>query len=403
MLELFIGRQPIFNRRLEVVAYELLYRSAEAARAGVVDGDQATARVLLNAFAELGLDTLVGGKKAYVNITRNFFNGTYPIPMPPAFVTLEVMEDTARDLVLYENLIALAGQGYQIALDDVIDIEQAAPLLSIADVVKIDIMGVERRQLPALVEDVRARRSRCKLLAEKVETHEELEFCTALGFDYFQGYFLCKPVILKGRRVDAARVVILQTLVRILDPRADFRTLAQIVSQDVSLSYKLLKLVNSAFYGFVQRITSIEGAIGLLGMNQLRGWLTLLLMSSIENKPHELTNLAMSRAKLCELIALTLHQPRTEPFFLVGLFSVLDALLDINMAEALDQLPLSDEVVAGLLRHEGNLGEVLQLTLAYERGDWDRLVQAKIEPDVLRQSYVQAIRWTSEIGRRPVS
>jgi EAL and modified HD-GYP domain-containing signal transduction protein len=347
----------------------------------------------------LGLESLVGSqKKAYINATRNFLVGKIPIPFPPASVVLEVLEDIKVDQELIDSLASLSRQGFQIALDDVTSVEQIMPLLGLASIIKIDLMGAKRNQLADIVGRLRPYRQRLKLLAEKVETQEELEYCRRLGFDYFQGYFLCKPSVVKGKRMDSARLVLMRTLAKIQDPKADFRSLGALVAQDVALSYKVLKLVNSSYYSLAKTITAIDQAIALIGMNQLRGWLTLLIMASIENKPHELTNIAMTRAKMCELVARSLRQSQTELFFLVGLFSVLDAMMDMPMQEALANLPLAQEVVTGLLEHKGATGQVLLMVLAYERGEWDRLLKTNLPPDTFQQNYLDAIRWTSEVS-----
>jgi c-di-GMP phosphodiesterase len=400
MSDLFVGRQPIFDRNLEVVAYELLYRSVQSGQANVTDGDQATTQVILNSFSQLGLESLVGSqKKAFINTTRNFLVGSIPIPFPPASVVLEVLEDIVIDQELIDALLALSKQGFQIALDDVTSMEQIKLLLGLAHIIKIDLMGISRAQLTELVGQLRPYRQRLKLLAEKVETQEELEYCKRLGFDYFQGYFLCKPSVIKGKRMDSARLVLMRTLAKIQDPKADFRSLGALVAQDVALSYKVLKLVNSSYYSLAKTITAIDQAIALIGLNQLRGWLTLLIMASIDNKPHELTNIAMSRAKMCELVAKSLHQSQTELFFLVGLFSVLDAMMDLPMQEALVNLPLADEVVTGLLEQKGMTGEVLQMVLAYEHGDWDRLLKTQLPPEVFQKNYLDAIHWTADVTK----
>ncbi len=400
MPDLFVGRQPIFDRSLEVYGYELLYRSYQSAEAGVTDGDQATTQVILNTFSQLGLESLVSGeKKAFINATRNFLVGKIPIPFPPARVVLEVLEDIIIDQELIDSLASLSKQGFLIALDDVTSVEQIAPLLNLAQIIKIDLMGLPRNRLVEVVARLRPYRQRLKLLAEKVETQEELEFCRRLGFDYFQGYFLCKPSVVKGKRMDSTRLVLMRTLAKIQDPKSDFHSLGNLVTQDVALSYKVLKLVNSSYYGLSKTITAIDQAVALIGMNQLRGWLTLLLMASIDNKPHELTAIAMTRAKMCELLAHSLRQGESESFFLVGLFSLLDAMMDLPMQEALANLPLSEDVVTGLLRHEGLTGETLEMVLAYEQGDWDKLLQTQLSPDVIQKNYLEAIRWASEAAQ----
>jgi EAL and modified HD-GYP domain-containing signal transduction protein len=272
-------------------------------------------------------------------------------------------------------------------------------LLALVHIVKIDLTTLDRVSLTEIYK--RFRLHRVKLLASNVETLDDLAFCQRLGFDYLQGYFLCKPRIVAGRRLDASRSVVMRSLAQIQDSTADFQSLAKIIAQDVSLSYKLLKLVNSAYYSLSKTITSLEQAVALIGLNQLRAWMTLLLMASVRNKPHELTTLALSRAKTCELLAKTKGERQTDPFFLVGLFSILDALMDLPMPEAIGSLPLSDDIINALLHHRGPLGDVLRLALAYERGQWDYVLKTKtgLKPEAIGASYLEAVRWTVEALR----
>ena len=398
MNELVIGRQPIFNSRLDVVAYELLYRSlSQPNQAAFLDGDQATTNVILNTFSEMGLDNIVGQGKAYINATRNFLLGKYPIPLPPNRVVLEVLEDIPIDQPLIDALQNLAKAGYWIALDDVVSIQQIEPLLGLAKVVKIDLMGVDRDYLYDMV--VYLKKLNLLLLAEKVETQQEYDYCYRLGFDFFQGYFLCKPSVVKGRRLDASKLVALRSLSKLQDPQATFQELEEIISMDVALGYKLLKLVNSGYYSLSTTVKSIRQAISFIGINQLRAWMTLLLMASVENKPHELTTIALQRAKLCEMFARTKNRTQSETYFLVGLLSVLDALMDMPMDRVLTNIPVSPDVAEALIAHRGELGEILQVVIAYEQGDWEKVLELNIDSNKMREIYLEAIHWVNIINR----
>ena len=396
MPELLIARQPIFNETLDVVGYELLYR---AHTPNVSPADPAVLKAALDKFAEIGLENLVGEKKVYLNASRSFLTGKYPIFLPPTSLVLEVQDDIALEQESLDAVAALSQQGYQIALEKVVSVNKVAKLLSQMHIVKIDLTSLDRMQLAETVK--RLKLHRVKLLANQVETLDDLAYCQRLGFGYFEGYFLCKPRIVQGRRLDASRSVVMRSLAQIQDSTADFQSLAKIISQDVSLSYKLLKLVNSAYYSLSKTITSLEQAVALIGLNQLRAWMTLILMASVRNKPHELTTLALARAKMCELLAKDRGERQTDPFFLVGLFSILDALMDLPMQDVIVNLPLSEDIASALLSQKGQPGEVLKIALAYERGQWDGLLALKggPKPADISAAYLEAIQWTTAVVR----
>lgn len=391
---MLVGRQPIFDRYQQVIAYELLYRSRD--NTGPRDGDRATMQVVLNTFSNIGLERLVGPLPAFINFTRNFLIGQIPIPFPPQQVILEVLEDIPVDAPLVQALTALARQGYRLALDDVTTVEQVNGLLPLAHIVKIDITGLERPYLAQLVAQLKPRGA--KLLAEKVETQAELEYCRRLGFDYFQGYFLCRPSVVHGHKLDSSRLVLLRLLSQIQDPRADFRQLAELVVQDVTLSYRLLQLVNSAYFGRRKPITSLEQAIALIGLNHLRGWLTLMQMACLDRKPPELITIALVRARMCERLARALGLGNPDPFFLTGLLSVLDALMDVPMPEAVASLPLAPVVRDGLVARQGPTGQVLNLATAYERGTWVNLEGLPLSAATLTEILLDSIAWAKSLN-----
>jgi c-di-GMP phosphodiesterase len=396
MSELLIARQPIFNRNLEVIAYELLYRSvSDKQNAKFIDGDLATTQVILDTFTHLGLEALVGNKIAFINMTRNFLVGTYPIPFAPNQVILEILEDITLDQPLIDGVQTLANDGYTLAIDDVIGYQQAVPLMQTASIIKIDLMHTDPEELPYIVS--RFKQYGLKLLAEKVETSQEYENCYRLGFDLFQGYFLCKPKLIKSQRMDSSRLVLLRSLAKLQDPETSFESLEEIIGMDINLGYKLLKLVNSAYYFMPSEISSIRQAIAILGMEQLRGWITLLLMMTVQNKPHELTVIALQRARMCEQLAKATHRKSPESYFLTGLISVLDALMDIPMTEIMEKLPLTPEIVDAVLHHEGEIGRVLQAVILYEQGDLAAVFPTINVTATIQTVYLESIQWVNEV------
>lgn len=397
MPDVFVGRQPIYDRGLTVVAYELLFRSGESNRAGVVDGDQATSQVLHNTFVEIGLDTIVGRKQAFINFTRDFILQDYTAVFPADRVVIEVLEDIAVDAALLTAIRALSMQGYTIALDDFVLRDHLRPLLEVADIVKVDILTLDR---PTLQENVtQLRQYNVRLLAEKVETRDDFDFCRDLGFDYFQGYFLCRPDIVKGQRTPANRLVTLRLLAKLQDPETEFDELEEIISRDVSLSYKLLRLINAAIYGLPKKVESIRQALLLLGTKFITSWVSLIMLTGVNDKPQELMVTALVRGKMCELLAQAMQQANKEAFFTIGLFSVLDAMLDTPMPEVLKPLPLAEETSRALLYYEGIGGQMLRCVLAYERGNWDEVVCPGLDRRCIKEAYLQAITWAAKVSR----
>jgi len=395
MSGVFVGRQPIYDSELNVVAYELLFRRYETGNADVVDGDQATSQVILNSFMEIGLDRLVGDEPAFINLTRSFILEKYPIPMFQNRIVLEVLEDITIDDELIDALRDLSERGFKIALDDVVNPEDISSLLDIANIVKLDVIDMDEQSIKehaAFLQNYDI-----QMLAEKIETHEVFELCKELGFEYFQGYFLSKPNVVEGQRLPAARLSILLLLSRIRTPGIEFREVEGIIQQDVSLSYKLLRLINSAFYTKHTEIKSIRQALTFLGLRQIQDWVSLIFLSQIEDKPRDLMTTAMVRAKMCENLGLSLNKNISDACFTVGLFSVLDALLDMPLKDILSSLPLTDDVSSALLQYKGQLGEILHTVIAYERGNWEDTMSLNLDPEVLKDAYLKAIDWAAEI------
>lgn len=393
MAEILVGRQPIFNRSMEVYAYELLYRSSQENRAVIVDGDQATLQVVINSLVEMGLETIVGREMAFINLTRNFLMGKYPISLPANRVVLEILEDVKSDPALLGAVRDLYSAGYIIALDDVTAVERVLPFRGISSIVKLDLMQLDHFMLPDLVAAIK--QEGFKVLAEKVETQADYNLCRRLGCDYFQGYFLCKPNIVLGKKMDTSRLVIMQSIATLQDQKSSFSDLEAVIARDVGLSYKLLRLSNSGYYSFTTEVTSLRQAISLIGLDTMRGWMSLLLMSSLQDKPHELTNIALTRARMAETLARIYRQSQPEAFFLVGLFSVLDALMDQPMKKLVADLKLSDTIADALLNYGGLEGQILYAIQAYEQGDWDTVMKLNLPAETITKVYMDAVKWTN--------
>ncbi len=397
MSEVYVGRQPIYSRKLKVVGYELLYRrGSDSSSAEFSDENSATSDVIINAFVNIGLEKLVGGKLAFINLSKEFFSGEYSLPLPTAGVVLEVLEDIRVDDTLVSAVRRYADQGYRIALDDVVDPGGLEPLLEIVSIAKIDIRQLRSEALAHCV--ARIKGFGVKVLAEKIENMEEYDFCARLGFDYYQGFFLERPRIIKGQSLPASTLTIMRLLSRLQSPEIDFEGIKEIVRQDVSMSFMLLRLVNSAYYSLNKEIDSIGDALVMLGMDRIRSWLSLLLISRMDDKPPELIVTAMVRARMCEILSRSIEEDMGSAGFMTGLFSVLESLLGLPMNEILEMLPLKSEIKAALLGREGRLGEVLACVLDYEHWNWDSIGGSPFPPDFLNDAYIDSLEWATGAG-----
>jgi c-di-GMP phosphodiesterase len=308
---------------------------------------------------------------------------------------LEVLEDIAVDADLLAALRRLSARGYCIALDDFLYQPHLRPLVELADIIKLDILAVDRSTLAEHV--ALLRQYDVKLLAEKVETYEEFMCCKALGFEYFQGYFFCRPNVVKGQRSPTNRLALLNVLTKPQSPDVELRDIEGLISRDVSLSYKVLRVANTAYFARARKVESIQQAVALFGMRGITNIVSLLLLSNLDDKPHELLTTALVRANMCERLAQCTQQRNTAAFFTSGLLSVLDAILDRPMPDILAELPLADDLDQALRTQIGVLGTTLRSVLAYERGDWEVLPELGYSRDMLVDAYLEAIAWADEV------
>jgi c-di-GMP phosphodiesterase len=394
----FVGRQPIYNRRLEVIGYELLFRShGNAAHAGLPQPEQATAQVLLNTFVEIGLEAVVGPHKAFVNFSRGLLLSDSARALPPAQVVLEVLETVTVDDELRSAIRSLRQAGYQIALDDYIGQAHLRSLVRLVDIVKLDLPGCNGTQLAQLV--TKLRKPNLKLLAEKVETQREFQTCLELGFDYFQGYFLRRPEVVQGNRAPAPRAPAVQLMQRLCHPDVGLGELERLIQNDVSLSYRLLRLANSALLPAQYTIGSIRQALQLVGLTRVTAWTGLLLLAQLSDKPQDVLHAAVLRAYMCQNLTTPVAPAWANTSFLVGLFSVLDVLLDRPMEEVAGSLALGPQVERALVAREGILGETLEIVIDYEQGRWNRLAGGGYDQPTIVKAYLDALAQAEEMNR----
>lgn len=392
--QVLMARQPIYDKDVNVVAYELLFRQFETGSAKIIDGDAATSELLIDAFTQWDIREIVGNTKAFVNFTRKLIGN--PPPFDRQHLVIEVLEDVPIDEQLVEDLKVLANQGYTIALDDFVHTPQADLILPLADIVKIDILQLSSSELDDHVKLLAPYRA--KLLAEKVETHAEFQHCTELGFDFFQGYFLCKPEIISNKKVPASKLAVLDLLQKLQDPNIEMKSLEAVISSDPVLSFKTLKLVNAASYAKVAEIESISRAINYLGLNTLRSLASLLALSNLSDKPNALKDHSCIRAKICELIGDKISPDEASSYFSVGLLSTLDAYFDKTLKEIVDLLTLHEDVESALICHQGSLGQVLDIAIKLQEANlelinWEFLASHELGPEELNGIYQASISW----------
>jgi EAL and modified HD-GYP domain-containing signal transduction protein len=400
-VDLFVARQPIFDHDGELSGYELLYRRSAQSRAA--DGQstsQMSLDVITQSFLEIGLERITRGKRAFINFSRDMLlSGCYDL-LDPRSVVIELLEDIELDAAVGAECERLVRKGYCLALDDYEMESSQAPLLEIASIVKVDVLNRCEEGLAEVAATLRSHPVR--LLAERVETAEVRDACRRAGYELFQGYFFSRPEVIskKGISVEQAAIVQLMNLLR--DETVSDQVIEETFRRDPSLSYKLLRMVNAASQG-MRGIESILHAIRVLGRATLHRWLALLFASSLGGGggiDNELVHAAVLRARLCEVLGEAGGQHATGPLFLVGLFSLMDALLGTPMEELVGKIDLSKEVRAALLDREGPYARWLSLVEAYEAGEWETMAglsaSAGISPFEVPELYLESLSWTRE-------
>lgn len=392
MRNIYLGRQPIFNKDLKPAAYELLYRDGAGDQSHKADA-RASADVLINTFLEMGVQRVVGKARAFIHVTPEILDDNLLRLFDPAQLVLQLMPDAAFDDHLLDAVSRLRTSGYGISIDDLLVHEGILPLLELAHFVKVDLQAVPDMELAEHVASLR--RFPVALIAEKVETHEQFAQCQALGFDFFQGYFFARPKLVASRTMSEDRVSVMQLLAVLHSPKSQLQDVQNVIQRSVSLSYRLLRYANSATFNLPRKITSIAQAIVILGQRRMRDMATLLALTGSKDVPHELTCTLLARARLCASLAPP-GRGEADAAFTAGLFSGLDALMDKPLSQLLDELPLADDVRAAVLAHEGPLGHILSAVLALERGDFDSDALASLESQPAPGAYLEAVDWANE-------
>lgn len=400
-MEHFIARQPIFDTKGRVFAYELLFRSGLHNYFDCDDQDRAAASVIANSNLLFDLSEMTGKTKAFINCTRKVLLEEMMTTLPRQQAVVEILEDIEPDDKLIAACRRLKEQGYIMALDDFVYHKNYEPLLEMADIIKVDFLLSDVEEQKRLAQMMIPRG--IKMLAEKVETHEVYEQAKEMGYQLFQGYFFAKPVIISRKDIPTNKIQFLRILKDVHAEEVDFKKLAKTIQSEVSLSYKLLKLINSAAFALRHKVTSILQALSLLGLREIRSWVSLLSVSSMaDDKPAELVVTSLIRARICEELAEPCKMgDQKSDMFLMGLFSLLDVIMSRPIDEILHEITVDETIVEALTSQPGPMLSVLQLVTALEKGEWDDVSALAKELDLedfpLSTTYLDAVKWAQSV------
>jgi len=405
--QLFLGRQPILDRDQQLHAYELLFRSGSRNAADVTDGVQATATVIVNAFAELGVEAALGKCRGFINVDEQFLFSDMLELLPRQSVVLEILETVPPSPAVIERCQALKAAGFTLALDDVIQLEpQFAELLALVEIVKVDIQPLSRVQLMQLAMKLKPMGK--QLLPEKVDSREQMEQCLKLGFTLFQGYYFAKPTIIAGKKLDHSQLSLMK-LMGLLLGDADTAELEAALKPEPGLTVNLLRMTNSVGAGCSETITSLRHAITVLGRRQLQRWLQLLVFASGSqgNTDNPLLMMAATRGRLMELLAGEVRPGDSilsDQAFMAGIMSLMPALVGLPIAEVIAPLSLTANVRDALCDGAGLLGALLHIAECSENGDIAALSKALAElpalsPKAINRAQTQALQWANDIAR----
>ncbi|TKB28570.1 HDOD domain-containing protein [Desulfopila sp. IMCC35006] len=402
-MEQFIARQPILNLNKRLYGYELLYRGAPGRMLGQVSGEQATAGLLTSAFLTGNIDVISNNRLCFVNFTTDLLEKNLPLSFPKTKIVVEILEDVKPTPNIISICRNLKENGYTLALDDFVYRRELEPLLELVKIVKIDI---RLTPLNTLVRTLNLlKHHQVKLLAEKVETEEEFALANRMGFSYFQGYFFCKPQGIKIKEISSVKLNLLRLLAEVTKKEIELERLREIISADVAITFKLLRFLNSAYYYLLQKVRSVQHGVALLGERELRRFCLLVIISELATeKPDELVRVVLVRAKFCELLGNAANLPESDcaNLYMTGLFSLLDAMLDLQMSEILEKLPINAAVKDTLMGKENIYMTFLRLSQAFEKnvppGRESSSNTCLLTEEQIQSCYLEAVKYANYLS-----
>ena len=403
--DVFVARQPIFSRRHGVYGYELLFRHGLEHAFGATDGNAATSSVIETGLLNIGLEQLTGGRPAFINFTRDLLLTQDVLRLPRRQIVIEILETVDPEPDVIEACEELRRRGFTLALDDYAFQEGYEPLLELADIVKFEysvVIEVDRTEFEQRVRRLRLRG--VKLLAEKIETRAEYDEAVARDFQLFQGFFWGRPETVSGKKIEGSPAAWLRLMQHVQGANMDVTTVKDIIKSDPALALSLLRYINSGLFRWMNRIESTHRAIVLLGSDEIRRWVGFMAVTTSvgSDRPKELVVAAVARGRFCELHAASVGLGgQALDLFFMGLFSLADAMLGLPLDEALEHIPLSPEAHSALLQRSGRFSPVLELAIAYERGDWsavqDRSRSLALDEHQEPARYREALDWAHRL------
>jgi c-di-GMP-related signal transduction protein len=402
-MEQFIARQPILNLNKRLYGYELLYRGAPGKELNRVSGEQATTGLLSSAFLTGDIEVISNNRLCFINFTQDLLEKNLPTNFPKTKIVVEILENvepTAKVIAVCRNL---KENGYTLALDDFVYSRKLEPLLELVKIVKIDIRLTPLNTLVRTLNHLK--HHQVKLLAEKVETEEEFVLANRMGFSYFQGYFFCRPQGITIKELSSVKINLLRLLAEVTRKEIELEQLRDIISSDVAITYKLLRFLNSAYYYLLEKVKSVRHGVALLGEKELRNFCMLVIVAELATeKPDEMVRMVLMRARFCELLGRTAGLPESEcaHLYMIGLFSLLDAMLDCPMTDILAKLPINAVIKDTLLGRDSCYGDFLRLCQAVERNQ--RPASTRLQEKLLlsdaqvRTMYLEAAKHANHLS-----
>lgn len=394
-MNVFVARQPILDQRGHLFAYELLFRESMDNFFKFQDGDLATSSVTSSSFFLMDINQITMGKPAFINFTSNLLKQGMATLLPRDSVVIEILENVDPDLEIIAACKELKELGYKLALDDFVFRKEYRPLIELADIIKVDFQCTDIVERLALIQSLN--KPKVRFLAEKVETFEEFEEAKSIGYSLFQGYYFSRPCVVQGKDIPASKINYLKLLQEISRPDIEIEALEHIIKRDISLTYKLLKFINSSAFGFKSKISSIRQVLTLLGQREFKKWVSVVVLGSIsEGKPDALAVQSYVRATFAELLAPKAGLgAQASSIFLMGLFSLIDACLDRPLPDILKELPIEDSIKNALLGYPNIYRDLLELITDYEQGNWKQVsrhaLKLRIDEECIPPYYVKAL------------
>ena len=394
-----VARQPIFTKGLKVYGYELFFQDNNAAAStGEIHRDTASSETVLSSIRDLRIEKVTNGKRAFINFAEKLMLDYIPPLLPDSIPVVEITDPIEPNAEMLKKCRELKEKGYLFAFDDFVLMPGYGDFLPFADIIRVDFtrapLDAARRYMA-----MGAWRN-VTLLAKMLETNDDFEMAKSMGFTIFQGSFFCKPVNIETKgRISPLKINCLRLIGLSFNSNVDFVEIAEIIKQDVALSYMLFRVVNSAFFRLQYTVSNIKQALAILGLEEIKKWITLISLSRMtDDKPNELVVMSLTRGRFMELLApLVGELPNKDDMFMTGLLSLMDSLMDMTLKELVHKTGISDEISAPLLTREGEIGELLSMIISYENAEWDMAQELAgkygISMDAVSDCYISAIEW----------